>query len=336
MLTLDYIFVFLTFISLISLILLIPLALFKKVKIKAPLIALGSLLICFTLTGLIANLGLKHRETSNTAKNYSARVGNYTIYKTKISKITDNGNGNWKISGKTNAPDNSKIIATVSNKNNINYGEISAESIKLASWAKAKGKKFTVIVDSVGITNAEKPKAGNTTKTLIFAIKNYDKSWDKSQVSSKIVKKANKFGSVNLTITKKQSKYLAGIKSGLNDSSSSIGSYSSSSNSIESIVKFESELNEAIENSKGTIIDIKYSANSDGSSIDTVNIVTNDFVSLASSNDQQKVADSALNTVSELSTVNGIKTPSVVVTTEGGTQIASSSSDNTTMILSSN
>jgi hypothetical protein len=358
MLVLVYLFVFLTFVSLVALLLLLPLALFKKVKMKVPFIAFGSLIVCFAMTGVIANLGLKHNRANESEKNSSIKLGNYTLYKTKVVKITDNGNGNWKISGKTNAPDGSKIIVTVPDENNENYGEISAESTKLAEWAKAKNKKFAVIVDNVGIVNAKSPKAGSKTKVLVFAIKNYDEPWDKSDISSKIVKKASKFGAINLTITKKQSKYLAGIASGLESSSSSSKNNSSSSNysnddsdssnfssassdssyskSVDNVVKFESELNEAIIGSKGTISDIKYSANDDGSAINSVTIVASDVIELANPSDQQKVADSALNTVIELSSANNINTPSVSIVSESGTQIATSNSDKTAMTLSSN
>lgn len=330
MIGLDYFFVFLTFVLLILTIVLAVMLIFKKVSWKAPVESFVALIICFVIAGLIGSLGIK----PSTA-NQNATVGNYTIYKTKVTKVSYAGSGDWKISGKTSAPSDTKIIVTPANEGNINYGDISAESAGFGDWAKVKKGKFTVLADAVGLSNATKPKAGSKVKVLIFAIKNYKKSWDKSEISTEVVKKAKPFGTVNLFISKKQARYIASLDPHESSSSSSetSSSYSSSSSENESsqaesskvddVVNFESAFNEAVGSSKGQIKDIKYSTSSDGSSINSIDVVINDIYKYASRKQKEKITQSVLDAISSLSSSNNIKEPPFTVTSEDGTKISS-------------
>lgn len=164
----------------------------------------------------------------------SDKVGNYKIYKVRVKSIRITSDHSWLVSGTTSAPDGAKVVATPYSESNMNYAMVSSESPSLASWEKVNNKKFSVLVDPVGLTNKISPSAGYKTKTSIFAITNYHKPWTSPTISKKIVRKANNFGYTTLTIDTKMANYIAGLgsnKSSSSDNSSSAASESSSSSS---------------------------------------------------------------------------------------------------------
>lgn len=184
--------------------------------------------VCFTF---FMSLLLVLSGSTSANASPKAKVKGYTIYKTKIKKITENKYHDWVIKGTTKAPNKAKIIATPNNRSNLNYGETAAESKSGAAWAKVKNNKFTAVVSPVSISNTVNEKSGQKIKAQIFAIKNYKKKWTKPSISKKVVKKAkNNFSPVTLTISASQAKYDNNL--GKDSSSSATSNGSSSENEI--------------------------------------------------------------------------------------------------------
>lgn len=188
----------------------------------------------FILGSALAFIMLLGGCSSGASSSTVQKVGSHKIYTTKVNKIKENETHDWVLSGTTKAPNGAKIIVTPSDSDSINYGEVAAESTALASWAKVKNGKFTVIVDPLVLT-AEKEKAGKKIKAEVFAISNYNKSWTSSSVSKKIVSAAKKNSkSISLTISSKQEKYYKSLNSKSSSDSSDSSSVSSSSSSSNS------------------------------------------------------------------------------------------------------
>lgn len=184
------------------------------------LIGLGILAVAFLLTSC--------GESKSNASS-GVKVGNQSLYSTKIGKVTEDSNNNWVLSGTSKAPNGAKIIVTPANTESLDYKQVSAESKSLASWAKVENGKFTVLVDPVELIDGDESQ-GQTIKTIVFAISNYNKAWTKSQISGKIASTAKKnFNTKVLTVSSKQASYYSSL--GKDSSSSSTSSESSSSSS---------------------------------------------------------------------------------------------------------
>lgn len=107
---------------------------------------------------------------------YVAKVRNQEIYKTNIKKVSHNDMGDWVLSGTTNAPEDSKVLVTVYDKESDEYGANGSESAKSpATLAIVQDGKFKVNVNPVILTDRVDQKIGGKTKLLVFAVKNYNR-----------------------------------------------------------------------------------------------------------------------------------------------------------------
>lgn len=180
---------------------------------------------------IVLIISLSHGLGNGTAE--SKKVGNYQIYKVKVTSIKRDSYHNWLVRGTTSAPNGAKIMVTPYDETSLMYGELSSESPTLASWEKVNNGKFAVLADPVGLTNAVNPSAGSRTKVSIFAITNYHKPWTEPSVSKRIVRAANSFGYTHLTVDSNMANYIKSLgskKKSHSDSSDSTSSSSSTSN----------------------------------------------------------------------------------------------------------
>lgn len=164
--------------------------------------------------------------------------GDYGIYEVKVTKITTDGNGDWIVSGTTNAPDGSKIIATNDSDDDLTTNEADDD---YGDWSKAKNGKFKATIDSVSFVDTSKPKVGKQVKISLFAIENYHKGVS-DDLSSSIIKDFNdNYKPTTLSLSKSQVKYLKSLDEDDDESdSSSIDDNDNNSASV-SVAKSESE-----------------------------------------------------------------------------------------------
>lgn len=258
----------------------------------------------------------------------SVQSGNHTIYDTEITSTKAISGGDWLVSGTTNAPDGTKIMATTTEKS-TKYNQSSTSNID--AWPKAKNGKFKIHVSAIGTIKGSTYKAGQKAKIAIMGITKYNKSND-DEVSSKIVSDFKKdFDVTTLTVSAKQARYINnlgddGYEAGESESSSD----SDSSTSYDNATAFESSLNQSIQGSKETISDIQYNVNTDGN-VDRVTMIVAESIQYASNANKQEVADAAFKAVTALSDNMGMNTPSVTIQTSSGNMIAQSNADNSSI-----
>lgn len=132
-------------------------------------------------------------------------AGNYTLYSTKISKVSVNSDNEWEIKGTTDAPDGTKIIATPSKHANDYYRE-NIGTDDDGDVAYADDGEFTVNVDPFEVSPNDGEKANEKVKIQIFAIEKYHEKQD-ATLPKKVVDTAKeKFGAKTLKVTSKQAK----------------------------------------------------------------------------------------------------------------------------------
>lgn len=176
---------------------------------------------------------------------YVAKVGKQEIYKTNIEKVSHNDTGDWVLRGSTNAPDDSKILVTVYDKESENYGINGAESAKSpAKLAIVQDGKFKVNVDPMDLVDNADQKIGAKTKLLVFAVKNYKRKWIEPTIPKKIVNNAKKsLDPKTVSISKSQNNYFKNLDkdSSKSKNSTSKNKDSSSGNNDETNVYNDTE-----------------------------------------------------------------------------------------------
>jgi len=144
---------------------------------------------------------------------YVAKVGNQEIYKTNIKKVSHNDMGDWVLSGTTNAPEDSKVLVTVYDKESDEYGANGSESAKSpATLAIVQDGKFKVNVNPVILTDRVDQKIGGKTKLLVFAVKNYNRKWVEPTIPKNIVNNARKsLNPKTVSMSKSQNTYIKNL-----------------------------------------------------------------------------------------------------------------------------
>lgn len=174
---------------------------------------------------------------TSCGNSYVAKVGKQEIYKTNVEKVSHNGMGDWVLSGSTNAPDDSKILVTVYDKESDNYGNNGSESAKSpAKLAIVQDGKFKVNVNPIGLTDRADQKIGAKTKLLVFAVKNYNRKWIEPTIPKDIVNNARKsLDPKTVSISKSQNNYIKNLdknsSKSKNDSSKNSAAVNKDSNS---------------------------------------------------------------------------------------------------------
>lgn len=124
------------------------------------------------------------------------------IYKVEITKVQSK-DGDFILKGKTDAPDGSKILA----QGTYVKEENEASAVDDDNYAKVKGNKFTMQLDTNNSTEKEIEK-GVKVKVRIFAIEKYSKDFDDYYLTKKVRRIiAKEIDPVTLTVTKKMADY---------------------------------------------------------------------------------------------------------------------------------
>ncbi|WP_270333164.1 hypothetical protein [Ligilactobacillus acidipiscis] len=140
---------------------------------------------------------------SGCSKGVSA--GDYTLYSTKISKVSVDSDNYWKIKGTTDAPDGTKIIVTPSKHAN-DYYRNNLGTDDDGDVAYADDGEFTVYVDSYEASPNDGEQANEKIKVQIFAIEDYHKKQDKTLPKEIVDTSKEKFDLKTLKVTSKQAK----------------------------------------------------------------------------------------------------------------------------------
>lgn len=151
---------------------------------------------CISVIVLI--LVMLARCSSCAQSDVDSKLHDEGIYKVEITKVQSK-DGDFILKGKTDAPDNSKILAqgTYVKKEN------EASAIDDDDYAKVKDHKFTMQLDTNNSTEKEIEK-GVKVKVRIFAIEKYSKDFDDYYLTKKVRRIiAREIDPVTLTVTKK-------------------------------------------------------------------------------------------------------------------------------------
>lgn len=162
------------------------------------------------------------------ANQSDASVDGYKLYKTTITNVRTNDTGDWLVKGKTDAPDDAKIIALTSG----NYGSISSSITNITSWVKVKNGEFTTAVSAYNAV--DKPyKNGRSVQVSIVAITGYSAEQD-DLLTSGLKTAVLDFKGIKLTLDDALVKYCNELKDeskGSDDTSESNESSESSERS---------------------------------------------------------------------------------------------------------
>lgn len=164
----------------------------KKVHSKLVWLFLA---IIFTLTGC---------SSSNSTNSAKASHTGQTIYSVTVGKIKADDYGDFIISGQTNAPDGSKILA----EGKADKSENEALNTDGDDYAKVKKHKFVAQISANDLTDST-IKEGLKIKAKIFAITKYHVAYDDLKITKKVQKAAKSLPFVNLTVDSKLAKYFA-------------------------------------------------------------------------------------------------------------------------------
>lgn len=183
--------------------------------------------------------------------NKTLSVGKYTIHQVKVTS-TSTSDGDWKISGTTNAPDGAKIAA-VSLSDKVSPNENVSENADVG-WAKVHDGEFKANISGITAPKSATPKKGQTTKVVVFAIEDYKKDTT-DDLPSKVVKTAkDKFDTLTLTMNSKQVKYLKSLDDASGDDDTTdlnSNSSSESSSSTTSTADLDQALADRLNEEKG-------------------------------------------------------------------------------------
>lgn len=129
-----------------------------------------------------------------------------TSYKISISKISEENN-NYILTGKSDAPNGSKIFVLDSD---LNEGSLNYASDGEISWAVVKNHKFEAYVDpsTWGIGGDESVSAGKKFKLIGFALSKYDKNIDHEMSEDEFDDLTTDVTHFSVTVDSKMSKYL--------------------------------------------------------------------------------------------------------------------------------
>lgn len=179
----------------------------------------------------VAVLGGCSSNQSSTASKPSTTVATKkSVYKTKITKIDYDNSCDWLVSGKTDAPDGSKIYIIPSDNDDYNESENLASSDGAGTWAKVDDGEFYANVEGITLIDDD-AKANDKVGVRIFALSNYKKDIY-SELPTKLLNKARKLNTTQLTVSSNQLKYIADLDNkGESDNSTSENSSESSSSS---------------------------------------------------------------------------------------------------------
>lgn len=184
----------------------------------------------FALTGCSAKQPAADPNASDSST--TSETSEKTIYKTKVTKIAYDNSCDWLVSGKTDAPNGSKIYVIPANNNNYSEGENQASSDGAGTWAKVDDGEFYAHINGVTLID-DNAKANDKVSVRIFALPKYKKSMY-SELSTKLLNKARKLSATSLTVSAAQIKYLDSLDDDKDDSSASSSESSSSSSSSSS------------------------------------------------------------------------------------------------------
>ncbi|MHC9532599.1 Ltp family lipoprotein [Dellaglioa sp. L3N] len=169
-------------------------------------------------------------STTSNSSTKNTKVDNRKVYTTKITSITENEYHDWEVEGTTNAPDGSKILSSVADDKNMNYGfNASASLSDMTSFPKVENGKFSASIDPISLIDSDNEKTGQKINALIFVVTNYTTKWTSVTIPSKIMSMASsKIDPTILTVTSSQVKYYNSLDS--DDSDSNEDSSNSSTN----------------------------------------------------------------------------------------------------------
>lgn len=138
------------------------------------------------------------RCSSCAQSDVDSKLHDEGIYKVEITKVQSK-DGDFILKGKTDAPDDSKILA----QGTYVKEENEASAIDGDDYAKVKDHKFTMRLDTNNSTEKEIEK-GVKVKVRIFAIEKYSKNFDDYYLTKKVRRIiAKEIDPVTLTVTKK-------------------------------------------------------------------------------------------------------------------------------------
>lgn len=172
------------------------------------------------------------------------------VYDTKITSIQSGNGADWIVKGITKAPDGTKIYVTTANKHDESYGTNVASNKNQIGWATVNDGKFYAHVDSISLTESVSYKSGTKYRVYVFAAKGGIKSFINSgstkplsnRSMSKVAKATTK---KTLVLSEAQAKYINGLNSN-NDSSSSSNLSTSSNFGQDADKKYEKKVNSLI------------------------------------------------------------------------------------------
>lgn len=182
---------------------------------------------------LIFSVVLAACSNGETTKNVEQKK----VYKTKIEKISQD-HGDWIVSGKTTAPNNTKIIVMPVDSENMYFGENLGTTDDSMGFSKVHQGKFKVFISGIFMRKGDDYTVGETVKVFIGAISNYKTSHVESSLPKKVVSDLqNKLPEVKLTYNQAQVNYLNNVgNDSSDDNESSSDSTEASSSESESSV----------------------------------------------------------------------------------------------------
>lgn len=145
---------------------------------KVFLVSGSVFLICGIVTmfthNKVTSSNVEHRSkrkkvTKLVKKHKKSNAQKVRIYPVTIQKISTTTDGYWIISGKTKAPDDSKIFV-----NSIADLNCAFKSKDSDSWAKVKNHSFKAVVSNDNLTNQEICPTGKKINTKIFSLQKYN------------------------------------------------------------------------------------------------------------------------------------------------------------------
>lgn len=161
----------------------------------------NSKLVCLLLAIIFTLTGCSSSNSTNSAK--ASHTGQ-TIYSVEVKKVKTDDDGDFIVSGKTNAPDGSKILA----EGKADESENEALNVDEDGYAKVKKHKFVAQISADDLTDST-IKEGLKIKARIFAITKYHVAYDDFKITKKVQKAAKSLPFVNLKVDSKLAKYFA-------------------------------------------------------------------------------------------------------------------------------
>lgn len=101
--------------------------------------------------------------------NSDASVGDQRLFQTRLTRITATDNGEWRVTGTTNAPSGAKIIA-------LGTTDVSSVASSLASttaWSRVNHGQFTATINAYNAATSHHYRAGQLVPVTVVAVTDY-------------------------------------------------------------------------------------------------------------------------------------------------------------------